>query len=485
VDFSAPVWGLIATLLWVGMALIGGWHALLHKKRPQAKLLWLVVLAGIPVLGAIAYLVVGIDRIGRRATIKQLRNRAVRAELLPLLTNEVAWSEHPREWEELPEHLQDFATLLANLSRYRAVPGNRVTVIRGGDQLYPRILGAIDAARTSVVLETFIFDCDAVGLKVLAALSRAARRGVKCHLLYDAIGSLHMDLLALAEAESAGVRVSPFASRNWLRGRFQVNLRNHRKILVIDGELGFTGGLNITSEHATRRDEGLRIVDYHFEVRGPVVLQLTAAFAEDWHYATGARLIDPLYYPTCAPAGDAVCRVLPSGPDGDAEVWHRTLVAAIHNATGAVHMATPYFIPTEAVTTALVTAALRGVRVELVVPLKSDHRFVDWAMKSFFAELLEVGVVIRRRPAPFLHAKLLVIDGVWACVGSANVDPRSFNLNYELNLGITGVEAVAGIDAAFATEWEASLPLEREVWERRGVVRRAWHEFWALWSPLL
>jgi len=484
VDSSSLVSTALA-ISWSALAVGAGWHVLLYKRKPQAALLWLVVIATLPFIGAVLYASVGVDRIGRRATIKELRNRAVRGELEALVAPRDEQPEEPSDGAALPLHLKDFAQLLSNVSRYRAMPGNRLEVLRGGDEFFPRLLGAIESARHSVVIETFIFDCDSVGRQVLWAMSRASERGVACHLLYDAIGSINLDLIAVADAQSKGVLVTPFAGRNWLRGRFQINLRNHRKIAVIDGRLGFVGGMNISARHSHRKGIGLSVIDYHFSLSGPAVLQLMAAFAEDWFWATGQKLVDSAYYPDLPAAGDTNCRVLPSGPDGDRGVWQRVLVAAIHNATATVRIATPYFIPDEAVLTALITAAMRGVRVEVVVPRRTDHRYVDWAMKSYFDELLEVGVCLFRRPEPFLHAKLLLVDDQWASVGSANLDPRSFVLNYELNLGVVGQEAVASIRSAFEHERDASERVTLAEWETRGVTKRAWANFWGLWSPLL
>lgn len=483
---NLPFWGTISVVLWVVLGLWTAWHTLLTKKRPQAKLAWLGLILLFPLVGAGAYILFGIDRIGKRATIKELRNRAVRSEIEALVTSELPWQELPREGPELPGHLKDFAVLLSNVSRYRAVPGNRVDAIDGGDQWFPRVLGTIDAAEQFVVLETFIFDSDVIGEQVLQALRRAARRGVRCSVLYDAVGSPNLDLLAVAEAQGDGVHVSPFASRSLLKGRFQLNLRNHRKILVVDGRVGFTGGMNISAKHTARPGVGVESVDHHFELRGPVVHQLTAAFAEDWYWATGERLIDPLFFPPIEPAGDAVCRVLPSGPDGDAGVWHKVLVTAIHNAQRSVRIASPYFIPDEPVMMALTTASLRGVRVDVVIPVKTDHLVVDWAMRSYFGELLQAGIGLHLRSGPMLHSKLLVIDDLWASIGSANVDPRSFALNYELNVGITGAHAVGGVMRLFDEQREASERLSAARWrEERSVVADAWSNFFALFGPLL
>ena len=461
-----------------------GWHVLLSRKSPSATLLWFVMVALLPLLGGLLYVGFGVDRLGKRATFKELMNRDLRGQLPP-----------PRRWREeelppieadvLPAHLDPFATTLANLARYRGVGGNQVTVLTGGDEWYPRALRVIDQAQETVLLQSYIFEADGVGTAFLQALRRAARRGVRCHLLYDAIGSLGLDPLSIADAEADGVHVASFSQRDLLRGRFQINLRNHRKILVVDGRIGFTGGMNITADHADMPGRGVLVDDHHFELRGPVCLQLSAAFAEDWYYARGEKLLDRSYFPDWEPAGDAVCRIVPSGPDGDRGTFHHVVVAAVHSAQERVQIVTPYFLPDEALKTALVLAALRGVQVDVVVPERPDHWIVGWAMGAFIDEQVAAGVRILRRPPPFLHSKLLAVDSCWALVGSGNLDARSFKLNYELCLSIAGEEAVRPIVAAIDAEIACSQVVDPLRWRDRGPIRRAWENFWALWSPLL
>ena len=461
-----------------------GWHLLLSKKSPSATLLWMVTVGLLPLFGGLLYVVFGVDRLGKRATFKELMNRDLRGQLPPPRR----WREEelpPLEADVLPDHLDPFATTLANLARYPGVGGNHVEVLVGGEQWYSRALQVIDEARDTVLLQSYIFVADGVGMAFLAALRRAARRGVRCHLLYDAIGSLGLDPLSIASAEADGVQVASFSQRDLWRWRFQINLRNHRKILVVDGRIGFTGGMNITDEHADLPGRGVLVDDHHFELAGPVCLQLSAAFAEDWYYARGEKLLDRAYFPDWQPAGEAVCRIVPSGPDGDYGTFHHVVIAAVHSALERVQIVTPYFLPDEALETALVLAALRGVQVDVVVPEQPDHRAVGWAMGAFIDEQVAAGVRILRRPPPFLHSKLLAVDGRWALVGSGNLDARSFWLNYELCLSIAGEEAVRPIVAAIDAEIARSAVVDPHRWRDRGAIRRAWENFWALWSPLL
>jgi cardiolipin synthase len=475
---------LLAFGLYLAFVVSCGWHLLLARKPPSATVLWAAALVFFPLFGPLAYTAFGVDRLGRRATIKELRNREVRHELEALVPSG-PFRELPAEAKPFPGYLDPFAKLVANVSRYRAVGGNSVELLDGGPAFFERALAAIENAESSVLLETFIFDPDDVGQAFLDALARAAERRVRCYLLYDDIGALSLDPLTLDEMRGRGVKIVAFNQRDWLRGRFQINLRNHRKVLVVDGRIGFTGGMNISARHCPRDGERAASEDHHFEVRGPVVAQLTAAFAEDWAYAAGESLTDPELYPEPETAGESVCRVLPSGPDGDAGVFWKVLIGALHAARTRVQLVSPYFLPDEAVSAALCLAAARGVQVDVVVPSKTDHRIVDWAMEAGLGDLLAAGVRVWRRPGPLLHSKLLTIDGHWALVGSPNVDARAFRLNYELALGIADAAVVTTIGEAIQVERARSERQTLQDWTDRGVLATAWSNFWALWNPML
>ncbi|MCO4772704.1 MAG: cardiolipin synthase [Deltaproteobacteria bacterium] len=488
-------WGLIVLVLELALVVLAGLHILLNKRNTASALLWLVVVVVVPIVGTLIYVAFGVDRHGRRATAKELRSEAAREQLLAMggaLTPSTLLGgddpdetcSDPLEADRFPDALDPFAILLARVGRYRAAAGCSLELLPSGDAFYAAALDAIAAAESSVVLETYIFDTDEAGDPILQALAAASERGVRCSLLFDAIGSPRIAGPGLAAARRAGVDVHAFDMRSALRGRFQVNLRNHRKILVVDGHVGFTGGCNFSARHLTSAPLDERSEDVHFLVRGPAVAQLSAVFAEDWYSTTGKTLAEALYFPAIPSAGKDVCRVLPSGPDGDYGAFHEVLVAAIHGAQRSVSIVTPYFVPSDEVTLAMRVAARRGVFVSVTLPERLDHKYVLWASNSFLEPLLEAGVEILRRPGPFLHAKVLVVDGVWALVGSSNIDPRSFFLNYELNLGVVG-PAVARIGAWVDEQRRISKRVKLEEFANRGVARRAWENFWGLFRPML
>jgi cardiolipin synthase len=214
----------------------------------------------------------------------------------------------------------------------------------------------------------------------------------------------------------------------------RLNLRNHRKLLIVDGRLGFTGGMNISSRHMLDSDSPDRVEDVHFRVTGPVVAEMQHAFVEDWLLATDESLGGAAYFPTLAGAGPALCRGIISGPDEDFEKIHWIMLAALAAAQSSVHIATPYFVPTHALLAALSMAALRGVEVTLFLPAKTDLPYMRWVADAYLWQLLEHGVRVYRRIGPFVHSKLLAVDRCWVLVGSANLDPRSFRLNFEFNV---------------------------------------------------
>ena len=488
-------WAFVALVCELLGVVLSGVHILLYKRNTSSALLWLTVVIFVPLLGTLAYVALGVDRHGRRATSKELLSIVAR-ERIGALNSELRpspWldgddpdetSSEPLEVGVFPDALDPFGSLLARLGRYRAVADCSIELLDGGDAFYEAAERAIEQASHSVVLETYIFDSDEVGDRLLAAMGAASERGVHCYLLYDAIGSPRIGGSALAQARANGVDVWAFDMRSMLRGRFQINLRNHRKILVVDGEIGFTGGCNISARHLRSAPIEVRSEDVHFRMRGPGVVQLSAVFAEDWYSTTGNALEDALYFPTSEPAGADICRVLPSGPDGDHGAFHELLVAAVHGAQSSVRIVTPYFIPSDEVSLALRVAAKRGVKVTVVLPMRLDHLFVKWASNSFLEPLLRAGVRVLRRPGAFLHGKTMVVDGIWALVGSSNIDPRSFFLNYELNLGVVG-PSVASISAWVDSQEVEAAVVDPTAFANRPLRLQAWENFWGLFRPVL
>lgn len=424
---------------WLVLACISSAHALMYKRDPRSSAIWLLLSFSLPLFGPWLYWVIGINRVERRA-VRHLGKREQPFDAAPI---------DPETIE-----LADQACVLGQLrTLYRAsqrvtrlpmLPGNRVTPLHCGEQAFPQMLRAIEQAERSVALASYIFDWDDVGRQFVSAMEAAAARGVRVHVLVDGVGALgHFSRMGRLLLKS-GAEVASFFPLRFPLGRLRINLRNHRKILVVDGRLGFTGGMNITERHLVALDKPQRSEDMHFELRGPVVAELQHTFAEDWRLATGKILAGEDYFPLLTPAGGTLCRGIVSGPDEDFEDIHIIIRAALSAAQHSVYMATPYFVPTPSLVSAMTTAALRGVDVKLVLPSVLDLPYMRWAADGYLWQLLEHDIEVYRRPPPFAHTKLMVVDDQWVLFGSANLDRRSFRLNFEFN--------VEAYDVGFAKE---------------------------------
>ncbi|HUH04165.1 MAG TPA: phospholipase D-like domain-containing protein, partial [Kofleriaceae bacterium] len=326
------------------------------------------------------------------------------------------------------------------------LPGNRVTFLRDGDEAYPEMLRCIDAATRSIALGTYIFDNDPAGRRFVDALAAAHERGVEIRVLIDDAGARYSFPSIVRTLRARGISVARFLRVLAPWSAAFANLRNHRKILVIDGTIGFTGGMNIRRECVLAEAPRNPTRDLHFRFDGPVVTPLMDVFAEDWTFATREVLDGEAWFPELAPLGEAVARVISDGPDRDLDCMRWALHGAIGAARRSIRVLTPYFLPDEPLITALNAAALRGVEVDLVLPERGNLRLVNWAMRGELWKVSSHGCRVWLTPAPFDHSKLMTVDGAWTLVGSANWDPRSLRLNFELGVECYDRALVAGLD---------------------------------------
>ncbi|WP_018881547.1 phospholipase D-like domain-containing protein [Thioalkalivibrio sp. ALE30] len=413
----------IAAVAVFALAAISVVHALLQRRDTGTIIAWVGLIVLLPLGGSVLYWLFGVNRIRRRA--HALREGYLIADPS---AGGATLSEPPERWQRLL-HSGD------RLSPFRLVGGNAIEPLFDGDRTYARMLDAIDSARHSITLATYIFDYDRVGERFVDRLQQAQDRGVQVRVLIDAIGARYSRRNTLRRLRRAGIPATTFMPVHLPRSLAAFNLRNHRKMLVVDGRQAFTGGMNIRRGHSHADPGPHPIHDLHFELRGPACTQLQRVFTEDWQFATGERLDGPRWFPdTVDPAGARACRGLPDGPDEDFEVLNFTLQSALAEAREQVTIITPYFLPDVALTGALKAAALRGVRVDILIPARSNLRLVEWASRPQQGELLERGCRLWLTPPPFNHAKLMLVDREWALVGSANWDPRSLRLNFEFNL---------------------------------------------------
>ena len=399
-------------------------HVLLNKRNVGTSISWMGIAWLSPFIGGLLYYAFGVNRVKRRA----LRLRRKRTHML--LVDEVA----PDAPEAGPLTPLEYA--IGRLTGLSAEPGNRIELMRNGDNAYPAMLAAIDAAEKSVGLCSYIFRDDVAGMPFIEALIRAHRRGVQVRVLIDGVGGGYFRSGTYLRLNEAGVPVDRFL-HSYVPWKMPfLNLRNHRKLMVVDGRIAFTGGINIGHENLLATNPAHPVRDTHFRLDGPIVEQLTEAFADDWLYETGERLLDDAWFPDLHPVGEAIARVVTSGPDEDLEQIEFAVLHAISCARRSIRVVTPYFLPPDMLTTSLSLAAMRGVTVDVVVPENSNHTILDWARRAPLRILLEAGCRVWLLQPPFDHSKLMMIDDAWSLIGSANWDIRSFRLNFELNVEI-------------------------------------------------
>jgi cardiolipin synthase A/B len=406
-------WFLLA--LSVACALFASVHALLTKPDPRSAFGWIVMCWLFPLGGPVLYGLFGINRV--RARARQLRGDLGNPRTPP----------HIAAGDVPADHLMRIGDAVTQWAR---IPGNAIESLENGENAFPPMLAAIAAAHATVWLATYIFETDPVGRQFITALAAAAARGVQVRVLVDGVGEWYSWPHAVAELRRAGVRAARFLPPRLLPPRLSLNMRNHRKLLLVDGKVGFLGGMNIGGREVGKQG-GRRMADLHFKVRGPVLQQLGEAFRIDWQFASRETLSVPEAPEAC---GACLCRVITEGPDEDNDKLVSVMMGAVSLAREQLLIMTPYFIPPPELSSALQSAALRGVDVTVVLPERSNLRYVDWACRRWLQPLVERGVRVMLQPAPFAHTKLLVMDGSYAQIGSANLDPRSLRLNFEIAL---------------------------------------------------
>ncbi len=416
----------------LGLALWVTIQVLLHKRNVRAAAAWIGLGWITPILGALLYFSFGINRVVRRA--RKLRTGDTRDDPVP-------------ELDARDDYLAPLEIAVRVLTKRPPTEGNAVQVFHDGDEAYPRMLDAIGEAKASIGLSSYIFFDDAGGRPFIEALVAAQRRGVAVRVLVDGIGSGYFRSGAWEHLHREGVPAARFlhSSLPW-RMPF-LNLRSHKKILVIDGHVGFTGGMNISAANLLDTHPAEPVRDTHFRFDGPVVGQLTEAFTADWQFVTDEELSGEAWFPAPQAAGEAAARVITSGPDQDLEKILFVILQAVGCARERIAVMTPYFLPDERLLTALSLAAMRGVAVDVIVPEHSDHAAVDWAARATVGPLLAAGGRVWQNPPPFEHTKVMVVDANWCLVGSSNWDTRSFRLNFELNVETYHSDLAARLEA--------------------------------------
>ena len=404
-------------------------HVLLNKRNVGAAISWMGIAWLSPFIGGLLYFALGVNRVKRRA--QRLRRERIQTFAIDDAARGVEGSTNP---------LTPLEYAVGRLTGLPSETGNAAEPFQNGDAAYPAMVAAIGAAERTVGLCSYIFRADGAGQQFIDALIHAHRRGVQVRVLIDGFGAGYFWSGAYSALRRAKVPVARFLHSYFPWRMPFLNLRNHRKLMVIDGRVAFTGGLNIGDENVLANRPRRPVRDVHFRLSGPVVEQLVETFADDWLFVTGEKLLDDAWFPNLEPEGNLAARTVTSGPDEELEQIEFVALHAISCARHSIRIVTPYFLPPEVLTTALGLAAMRGLVVDIILPEHSNHILLDWARRIPMSELLRAGCRFWLVPAPFDHSKLMSIDDSWSLIGSANWDTRSFRLNFELNVEVQGAE---------------------------------------------
>lgn len=447
-EILSSYWPHILAILSLAIATVAAIHAAMTKDEVRAAIGWVGVIFLSPFIGALIYAVAGVNRM-RRASIVSQRKPEPGADIAgePFEISEEAVT------RTFGRRFAALKTLGDKVARRRLKTGNAIATLRTGDEAYAAMAEAIAGARHAIILETYIFDRDPIGLRLADALIAALGSGVAVRVLIDAVGARYSVPSIVGYLREGGVPVDVFNGNIIMGLRLPyANLRTHRKLLIIDGQVAFAGGMNIRQGFTREFAGDATARDTHFRITGPVVEDLFAVAAEDWRFASGEDISDEVWsIAPQAPAGETgvAMRAVASGPDASLETNHRLLIGAFSIARDSIRIMSPYFLPDRELISALVTAARRGVEIDIVVPEVNNLVLVDRAMRAQFDQVLKDGCRVWRATGPFDHSKLLAIDGVWAYVGSSNLDPRSLRLNFEIDLEV--------LEADFARDIEARI----------------------------
>lgn len=487
-DVLMSYWPVILTVASVMMGTAAGVHATMTKQDVRSAIGWVGMIMLSPLAGSLIYLVAGINRM-RRVVLSNRRRAG--------LAHGGKFGQRPlidaaKVASLFGEQFRGLKILGDNITGLPLTTGNGIEILRSGDETYARMCEAIDAATHSVYMESYIFDHDQIGLRIAERLIAAAKRGVDVRVIVDAVGARYTIPSIVGFLRAGGVPVESFNGSiiTGLRLPF-ANMRTHRKILIVDRHIAFTGGMNISKAFTAEFADADMLRDTHFRVTGAVVADLLSVWADDWRFVSGEELpvaanpkatsayhSDPISVPV-------LMRVIPSGPDSSMETNQKLLLGACSVARRTIHIMSPYFLPDRELTSALVTAARRGVQIDIVVPLNNDSRLVNLAMTGQFDQVLFPNVRIWRKTGSFDHSKLMSIDQGWAFVGSSNLDPRSLRLNFEVDLEVFDADFAKAVENRIRDATADAVPVTLASLKDRPFVLRLVERIIWLASPYL
>ena len=485
IDLFTTYWPHILATLSIMMGASAAIHATMTKQEVRTALGWVGVILLSPFVGAAIYAVAGINRI-RRSSLGQQRSL-----MHGTIMDRVALFDADDDLviARFGRRFLAMKNVGDRVTRNALTTGNVVEPLPSGDEAYAAMLEAIANAKRSIILETYIFDQDGIGIRFVEALSNAQNRGVEVRILVDAVGARYSVPSIMPGLKKLGIKAAVFNGNVIVGLRLPyANLRTHRKILVVDGRMAFTRGKNIR-EGFTQEFSGDRHAhDTHFRVTGPLVADLFTVAAEDWRFTTRELLDGPVWdvtLPEGEPGSPIMGRVVASGPDNSIETSHKMLMGAFSIARSSIRIMSPYFLPDRELISALTTAARRGVQVDIIVPANNNLTLVDHAMTAQFDQMLKSYCRIWRATGPFNHSKLLVIDDRWSYVGSSNLDPRSLRLNFEVDIEVIDEGFANAVSQRFGEAMENAKQVKLEELRARPFLIRLFERVLWLASPYL
>ncbi len=483
-QFFTTYWGLLAWLINFIVAAIIIVVMLLSRFDPVKTLSWMVVIILLPYIGVILYIFLGQNFRKRKIySRKGMRDVA----MMDTLGKKQILQLNNTDWKHVSKVAQhkSIITLLLNNSRALLTGNNRVEVFNHGKATFAAMKESIRTAKDSIHLHSYIIEDDTIGNEIKDLLIQKVQEGLEVRLMYDDVGSWNLPKRYVRELTNAGVEVYPFAKVLLPYLSRTINYRNHRKILVVDGAVGFLGGINIADRYADG-GEFNAWRDTHLRIEGHAVHSLQAVFLQDWFFASKKQLGQrQRYYPPVKVTDEHYVQVVPSGPDSDWASIMQAYFAAITQAKEHIYIITPYFTPNESILSAIKIASLSGVDVRLILPAKSDAKITYWSTMSYLSELMDAGVKIHLYNKGFNHSKVITVDGSFAAIGSANMDSRSFEHNFEITAMIYDKEITGQIEEQIARDIKNSRMVRRRLWETRSIWRRLYEGLARLLSPLL
>ncbi|MBF4695646.1 cardiolipin synthase [Fusibacter sp. Q10-2] len=474
--FNVLYWLFRINILWIAIVIF------LENKNPSRTVAWLLVLTLIPLLGFLCYILFG--RSYRKKSLSKSKHLADSDRLL----HAAKVQQGLIDYIELPNsgnaHNKRLMQLILNNAKAPFSLKNEINVLTNGINKFNRLIGCIERAKEHIHIEYFIIKDDQIGNEIRRLLIEKAKKGVKVRLIYDAVGSFRLSKYYIDSLKRAGVEVYPFFPVAFPLFSRDLNYRNHRKIVVVDGVVGFVGGLNIGDEYLGKSNRFNFWRDTHLEIKGEAVYALQTIFLNDWNYVSKQVVDGAQYFPEHLIEKQALIQIVASGPDSEWQAILQAFYKMMASATDKIWITTPYLVPEESLMMGLKTAALSGVDVRIIIPSQPDHFFVYWASQSNIEALLEAGVKIYQYKNGFIHSKIMIVDRLSATVGTTNLDIRSLEINFEVNAFIYDVPTIIRLEEDFVKDLSECNEFILEHFKNRRFRNKVLEALGRLVSPL-